>query len=185
MKGMKLTGRDTALLIVLLIIILGVVYYMAFYTPLQSELTRIDNQCVELDSQIVVAEKKVASMNKMQQELDEIFTRPESEITEIAPYDNAKLVMNFLNGVLAASSEYQLSFADPAIEESGTVRRNVNLSFSCEDYATAKSILKNLASWNYRCLLGNVTVSAREEFIAEGGLSISATMTFFESTNLS
>jgi len=184
MKSFKLTAKDIALLILLAFIVIGVVYYLAFYTPLQNELMSISNQCSELDSEIMLASQKAQSMNDMEAELEEIFKRPADEITEIAPYDNAKVVMNFLNGILARSDEYNLSFADPDIEETGTVRRNVNLSFSCTDYDTAKSILKDLASWNYRCLLGNVTLSYKFLNDDDLDLSVTATMTFFESTNI-
>lgn len=184
----KLGKKDFILVGLLAVIVIGVVYYMCFLTPFKSDLADIKNQSVSLDDQITALNTKIASMDKMQAELDEIFSRPKDEITEIAPYDNAKTVMNFLNGVLAQSNEYSLSSPDPAIDNSGIVRRNVTLSFSCSDYATAKTILKSLASWNYRCLLGNVTISAGGDSgssVNASGVSVNASMTFFESTKIS
>jgi len=222
MKTVKMTRKDTILVVILALLVIGVVYYLAYYKPLVEDLESVDLKASQLDEEMAAGASKIGTMNTMQAELDEIFKRPEDEITEIAPYDNAKTVMNFLNGVLSQSTEYKLSFADPQIEESGTVRRNVTLSFSCVDYEAAKAILKNLASWNYRCLLGSVTISginggintvpeevdpdqttepdteptSENETESETGneseapeavpanLSVTATMTFFESTNI-
>ncbi|MCQ2463917.1 MAG: hypothetical protein MJ177_11065 [Clostridia bacterium] len=190
MSNSKLSKKDIVLVGLLAVIVIGVVYYMCFLTPLKKEISSVSGQCGELDLQITELEAKAASMDGMQKELDEIFKRPKKEITEIAPYDNAKTVMNFLNGILARSNEYSLSSPDPVIGEDGMVRRVVNLSFTCSKYSTAKSILKSLASWNYRCLLGNVTVSAGDgddgnaASVNKSGVSVSATMTFFESQKI-
>jgi len=182
MSGYKLSQKDTILVFVLAIIVIGAVYYMAFYTPLQNEMASIANQSSELDTEIAVTDQKVSSMETMQAELDEILSRPADEITEIAPYNNAKNIMNFLHGILG--SNYEMSAPDPQIDKDGTVRRSINLSFTCEDYASAKAILKSLASWKYRCLLENITISGSEEGLASGEVNVSATMTFFESQNI-
>lgn len=189
MANTRISPRDTILIAVLVIILVGVLYYMLFYSPLQNELDQLALQSSELDTTIAVTAQKVGSMDAMQAELDEIFSRPASEITEIAPYDNAKTMMNFLNGILSRGNEYELSTPDPNITEDGMVRRTVNLSFTCDDYATAKSMLKDLSSWNYRCLLKDVVISAKSESeegggIANGVVTVTATMTFFESQKI-
>lgn len=189
MANTRISPKDTVLIFVLIVILVGALYYLLFYSPLQNELAQIEIQSAELDTATAVTAKKIASMDAMQAELDEIFSRPEDEITEIAPYDNAKNMMNFLNGILSRSNEYELSSPDPNITEDGMVRRSVNLSFTCEDYATAKSILKDLASWNYRCLIKDVVISAEandgEYDISTGVVSVRATLTFFESQKIS
>ena len=183
MKNTKLSGREIVMLVFLVVLVTGLAYYMAFYTPLQEELASIDSQCYSIDAQISNSSAKIASMDKMQAELDEIFARPENEITEIAPYDNKEVVLNQLNGILQRSEEYNLSFADPAIQNDGTVRRNVSMSFRCSDYESAKSIIKDLNECQWRCLVSNLSISGQGD-IMEGAVQVSATITFFESTNL-
>ena len=183
MKNKKLTGREFILLIILIIILLAVCYYMFYYSPVQSEILSVKNQASEMDAEISTAAAKLGSMSKMQEELDEVYARPENEITEIAPYDNAKVVMSELNGILSQSQNYRLTFADPVIEDNGTVRRTVNMSFSCASYTAATKIVDNLCNSRWRCLMKNLTVDGGEDLTANE-VSCSATIVFFESTNL-
>ena len=115
MRNRALSTREILLLLFLVVLLVGVGYYLFFYQPLQAELADLANQSSELDGEIQVAAAKAASMDSMQAELDEILSRPADQITEIAPYDNAKVVMSQLNGILSASEEYKLSFQDPVI----------------------------------------------------------------------
>lgn len=203
MANRSLSTREVVMLLFLVVLLVGVSYYMFYYQPLQNELSDLANQSAALDGDIQVAAAKAASMDKMQAELDEILSRPEDEITEIAPYDNAKVVMSQLNGILSASLEYDLKFADAKIEGDGTVRRSVSMAFKCEDYNHAKSIVKSLSSSHWRCLITNVAVETtdkrvgkvqvnteddEEELVYNGimtsPVTVSATIVFFESTNL-
>ncbi len=183
MKKSKISARETIMLVFLVVLIVGVVYYMSFYTPLQKELEDLNAQAAAIDTQIASSTSKITSMDRMQKELDEIFARPAEEITEIAPYDNKEVVFNQLNGILQLSDNYNLSFADPSIQADGTVRRNVTMSFSCADYTAAKSILEALNNSQWRCLVSNLSLSGGGD-IMEGAVQVSATITFFESTKL-
>ena len=133
MKKSKLTGREVIMVVFLVVLLVGVCYYLLFLTPLKKDIADINIQISEAESQLSVSQAQVASMDKMQAELDEILSRPKDEITEIAPYDNAKQLMRELNGILAHGSDYSISFADPIIGDDGIVRRNVNLSFTASN----------------------------------------------------
>lgn len=187
MKNRALSAREKVMLLFLAVLLIGVGYYLLFFQPLQTELANIALQQTELDTQIETAMAKVNSMDAMQAELDEILSRPQNEITEIAPYDNAKVVMSQLNGILAASEEYSLSFQDPVIEEDGTVRRSVSMQFTCANYESAKSIAQALSTGRWRCLVNSLSIAGDGENadIMADPISASATLTFFESTNLS
>lgn len=182
MKKSKLSGRDTALIVFLLILVIGVAYYMLFYTPLQSELASVSNQIANTDAQIMTAQSKIAKMDAMQAEIDEILSRPEDEISEIAPYDNKEEVLNQLNAIMRASDQYNLSFSEPVIGGDGSVRRNVTMNFSCSNFTTAKNIINNLQNCKWRCLVSNLSISGGGS-VMNGGVSVNATVTFFESTN--
>lgn len=208
MGNRALSGRERVMLVFLAVLLIGVGYYMLYFKPLQNELANIKNQSAQIDSEISVAMAKANSMSGMQAELDEIFSRPANEITEIAPYDNAKVVMSQLNGILSASEKYSLSFTDPKIEKDGTVRRTVSMDFSCKDYASAKSIIKSLSSSQWRCLISSVSIAQSENRtyvtpvvnadgeeaeeveeivyngILTGPVAVKATIVFFESTNI-
>ena len=113
----------------------------------------IATQSSEVDSQITTSMAKVAKMDDMQAELDEIFARPEDEITEIAPYDNKEVVLNQLYGILGRTQDYSLSFTDPDVQDDGTVRRNISMNFHCESYADAKEVIRDLTDSQWRCLV--------------------------------
>lgn len=183
MKKSKLSGRDSALLIFLLLLVIGVAYYMLFYKPLQAELVSVSNQIANTDTQIMTAQSKIAKMDAMQAEIDEILSRPENEITEIAPYDNKEEVLNQLNAIMRASDQYNLSFSEPVIGGDGSVRRNVTMNFSCSNFTTAKNIINNLQNCKWRCLVSNLSISGNGS-VMNGGVSVNATVTFFESTNI-
>jgi len=182
-KSSKLSSRDITMLALLVVLLIGVIYYMGFYKPLQQDLANISGQVAEVDGQINAVAAKVSRMDIMQAELDEILAMPEDEISEIAPYDNKEVVLRQLNGILQASQEYSLNFAEPSIQDDGTVRRNVTMNFSCADFDSAKKIIRDLTKSRWRCMVSNLSISGSGN-IMEGDVQVNATITFFESTNL-
>lgn len=205
MAKKNFSTRDTVMLLFLAVLLIGVCYYMFYYQPLQNDLAKLASQSSQLDSDISVASTRVASMDGMQEELDEILSRPKNEITEIAPYDNAKVVMSQLNAILSSSAEYSLNFTDPKLESNGMVRRTVSMDFKCNNYANAKSIIQALSASQWRCQITNVAIATngtgtRTEIqpdengndvtvdvvdgIATCPISVKASIVFFESTNI-
>ncbi len=181
-KG-KLSTREIVLLIILAVIVIGACYYFFFLTPHNNEMTSIANQIADVDSQIETAQVQVASLQAKQAEIDEILKNPNA--TEIAPYDNAKEVMKQLNSVLNGKCiEYDIRFSDPDIDESGLVRRGVQLSFRTATYAEAKAILKQLSESHWRCIITNVAVECGAVAEIETQSTVSANLTFYESTNI-
>lgn len=184
MKKPKLSMRETVMIVFLVVLLVGVIYYMGFYTPLQEELARVDTDIAEIDAQISTSMLEVKKMDAMQAELDEILAQPEDEITEIAPYDNKEVVLNQLYLILGHSEEYTLSFVDPEVADDGTVRRNITMQFKCDDYPSAKTIIKNLTESPWRCLVGNVSIAGDYENVQANSVSVTATITYFEHTGL-
>lgn len=194
----RITRRDMVMLMVLALLLIGVLYYMLFYTPLQDEMTSIATQAAEVDDQTNLAMTKVQKMKLMQEELDAILSQPKDKITEIAPYDNAKVVMSQLNNILSVTENYNLSFKDPAVNDDGTVRREVSMKFECGNYYSAKKIIQDLSSSRWRCLINSFSINAMEGTTADadgtavyqaadamsGPVSVDATITFFESTQI-
>ena len=184
MKKAKLSLRETVMLVFLVVLLVGVGYYMGFYTPLQEDMTSIAAQSADCDSQITTSMTKITKMDEMQAELDEIFARPADEITEIAPYDNKEVVLNQLYGILGQANDYSLNFTDPDVQDDGTVRRNISMSFRCADYASAKAIIRDLTDSQWRCLVSNLAITSENENMMENGVTVTATITFFEHTGL-
>lgn len=189
----KLSSRDAMLLIFLVVLIIGSCWYMFFYTPLQNEILDIRSQSSQMDTEITTAMAKVSKMKAMQEEVDAILAQPADQITEIAPYDNATVVIAQLNGILAASDEYKLTFRDVEVNDDGTVRRVINMSFLCSDYANARSIVDALSSSHWRCIVNSVTMGVPKDALGTDEtpnlmlypVEVNAQVTFFESKNIS
>jgi uncharacterized protein YpmS len=184
MKKSKLTARESIMLVFLVVLIIGVGYYMGFYTPLQNEMASIASQSVDCETQIATSMAKVNKMDEMQAELDEIFARPAEEITEIAPYDNKEVVLNQLYGILGRTQDYSLNFTDPEVQDDGTVRRNISMSFNCDSYAAAKRVIKDLTDSPWRCLVSNLSIASDDGDIMTQVVTVTATITYFEHTDL-
>ena len=184
MKKSKFTARESLLLVFLVVLVIGVGYYLGFYTPLQNEMASIAAQTIDCQTQISTSMAKVKKMDEMQAELDEIFARPADEITEIAPYDNKEVVLNQLYGILARTQDYKLNFTDPVVQDDGTVRRNISMSFNCANYAAAKSVIKDLTDSPWRCLVSNLSISCEDGDMMQMGVTVTATITYFEHTEL-
>ena len=188
----KLSSREVFMLIILVVLVVGSCWYMFFYTPLQNEILDIQAKSAQLDTDIATAATKAAKMKSMQEEVDAILARPADEITEIAPYDNATVVIAQLNGILSASEEYNLTFRDVAVNSDGTVRRVINMTFLCESYASARSIVDALSGSHWRCIVNSVNMSVPKKEIERDDVpnimkypvEVTAQVTFFESKNL-
>ena len=184
MKKSNLSGRESIMLVFLVVLLIGVVYYMGFYSPLQKEMASIASQASDCDLQITTAMGKVQQMDSMQAELDEIFSRPADEITEIAPYDNKEVVLNQLYGILGRTQEYTLNFTDPVVQDDGTVRRNISMTFHCDSYAAAKNVIKDLTDSPWRCLVSNLSIACNNGDMMGQPVTVTATITYFEHTDL-
>ena len=188
MKNRSISPREVFTLVLLAVLVVGLSYYWFFFKPLNEDLAAIATQTADTEAQVDIALAKRNAMDMMQAELTEIFSRPADEISEIAPYDNATVIYSELNNILYANcEEYSISFKDPVIQEDGIVRRAVNMSFACSDYASAKTIVQALADSHWRCLINSLAISSANQSdgdIQSGPVTVQTTFTFIESTKL-
>jgi Tfp pilus assembly protein PilO len=178
MKKAKLSARETIMLVLLSVLVIGVVYYMAFLTPLNNELAKIDTDIAALQAEKESYQEKLAQMNRMQAELDKL-----DRSSEVAPHDNLVEVLVELDKYLYENSmNYTLTFMEPEATEEGTVRRVVEMEFECRDYESARAMVNDLTSSKWRCLVGNTSLSTADEGkdIESTVVSVSLTVTFFE-----
>ena len=170
----KFTPRERVLLVVLIILLVFCGYYFLFYTPTNERLASLEQQNVTLDGQIAEVDAKVVRMNEMKAELEKITSASEGELKELPAYDNRANVMNSLSAILADALQYNVSFST-VDEEDSTVRRNISLSYTCDSFQTAKSILQRINDGEYTCLIKNCNIS-------NGGTActVSVELTYFE-----
>ena len=170
----QLTTREKVLMCILAVLMVVCVYNLAFYNPTIQEIALLQNESVALDEQIALMDTQVAKMNQMKAELDAIAAGQMGDVKEIPAYDNSANVMNSLSAILKGADQYSVNFSSVE-EEDSTVRRNINLSYSCKDYDVAKKILTQIYSGEYRCLLKDIHLSDSGD-----GYSVTVELTYFE-----
>jgi competence protein ComGC len=170
----RLSTRERTLLGLLLVLTLVSGYILLFYLPMSDRIATVDGQIAQAENQLLEDQVKLAKLEQMRKELEEIFAQ-DKEPVSIATYDNLQAVMLSLNNILSATKSYTLNFGSVDTEEQ-IVRRNVSLQFSADDYQTAKQVLQALHDSRCRCMLDELQVSTQDG----GGVSVSATMVFFE-----
>lgn len=183
MKKAGLTPRETVMIVILAVLLIAVIYYMGFYTPLQAELATLETQITDIDTQITSFQDRLNQMNSMQLELDEIKKIPESQRSEVAPYDNLVEVLAELHDYLYANTNaYTLSLSEPEPEEDGTVRRSISLNIECDSYNSAVELVENLNGSKWRCLINSFSFSTINENVnlRRGNVHMKAEITFFE-----
>ena len=168
-----MTPREKILLGILAVLAVGAAYFFLFLSPLQQKKAECLTQTASVEDTILLAEAKKAKMNKMEQELEEIFAQEIEEIREVPEYDNSKKLIQRLHLILSATEKYSITFTD-AEAENQIVRRTVMLAFDCATYEEAKDVLTKLRDCEYPCVLQDLTMNHKE------GYSVNVVLVFFE-----
>lgn len=179
MKKSSLSTREIVMIVLLVVLLGGVIYYMGFLTPLQNELADIKSQTVDVETQIESYTEKLTQLTFMENTLKELDKK-----TEVAPYDNLVEVLVAMNQYLKENAiSYNVDFMDPEVAEDGTTRRVVSMEIECLDYASARAMVDDLTGSKWRCLVRDtVIVPATDgnENLLTGPVKVELEVTFFE-----
>ncbi len=164
MMDREFTPREKGMLLVLAVLLLALGYMKLFYAPVQQAVEDNQQRQTELQDQALIEQTRALKMQVMEKELEELKASNAVPDAQVPDYNNAKRVMVELNAILARAREYSLSFDDVSLDEdSGLVRRPVELTFQTADYAAAREIINDLYHCRYRCSIQDVTISADED----------------------
>ena len=172
----SLTVREWVLLGLLAVVAVISGYVMLFYMPVtaQRDAAREETELCRL--QIEASQLRLSEKRRMERELEELFAREKSP-RSLAAYDNLQPVMLELHTILAEARDYSLSFGTVDASRS-IVRREISVSFTCDSYDAAKTVLRRLDESLYRCMLNDITISLGQT--AEGFAAVSGSVVFFE-----
>lgn len=168
----KISKREKIMLAVLLVLIVGCVYYLFFLTPNLEKQASLKEEITAMDDQVIMAQARVNHLNKMKKDLKAI-KEENKDIKEVPAFDNSKKLMNSLNLILSQAVQYTLNFTGTE-ETDGIVRRNVALTYECAEYEDVRAILQDIHDGKYPCVLQDVSISYDEVY------GVSATLTYFE-----
>lgn len=171
------TSREKVLLVVLSIILLGLLYFLLIDRPVRNGITEAQNDKVQLQMERDMLNLKIEQLESMEMELDELVHS--DKVSIMASYNNSKEEIRFLNDILAGTLQYTVDFSG-VTRDGDQIRRDFSLDFTAKNYADACEVLNKLNNSNYRCLIGTVIVSSKENDIQKGAIMVKAAATFYE-----
>ena len=181
----KFTPRETLLLAVLAVLLVGVCYSRLVWLPTSDAITAADSETAaaqtDLDTQTIVAQR----MREMEKALEEVRGEQSGPVVVYPPYNNLQNVILLLNETLSGATDYDLDFA-PVTFEGGMAQRMVTMRFTCQGYDHAKSIVSQLYGGPYRCEIGDFSMRAvaageSQADLVSSPVSVSLSITFYES----
>ncbi len=179
----KLVKREKMLLGILLLLLAVVAYGWFFYQPVMQRLSDARQRLAAAEDGLAVDQARLAQLRQMEQALYEMRLSPDFRSSLMPKYDNIKLVMVELDGILFAARDYGLTFGQPRFDKR-MAQRAVELNFNADSYTAAKDILSALYVFPYRCNLQDITIQPLENTpqadIAAQPVSVRLTMTLYE-----
>ena len=149
---------EKSFLLLLVILMLGLVYYRFVKIPVEDRIAAADT--FEIEQQIETEYRKKQLIQSMK---DEVSTNQDTITGVVATYDNFKSEAALLNSIFVPLAEkYNYSFQTP-IATDDTVRRTINISFSTANYRVCRDILQRLHDSKYRCMISDITISATDK----------------------
>ncbi len=174
----KLSTKEVVLFLVLAFAFLALLYYEVVYIPLNEQLASYDTTDIESQMELEQARaQKIKAMNA------EMAANKAESVGVVATYNNLKNEMKALNEIVGKASTYNFSFQDP-VGSGSTVRRNIGISFTANNYADAETIIRELYSCEYRLLIQDMTISPSSyDNLEAGDVAVTMTVMFFETTD--
>ena len=174
----KLSTKEVVLFLVLVFASPARLHYAAVYIPLNGQIASYVTTEIESEMQLEQARaQKIKAMN------EEMAANKAESVGVVATYNNIKNEMKALNEIVGKASTYNFSFQDP-VGSGSTVRRNIDISFTANNYSDAETIIRELYSCEYRLLIQDMTISpVTYDDLETGDVSVNMTVTFFETTD--
>lgn len=153
MLNHKFTAREAAVILILVAVIIGYVYYYVVYQYFEDEVARYDT--ADLEDEVSLEQAKSIRLNKMKNELE----NGNVSDSELGVYNNQSEELLALANILdGKASDISLSWGDP--ELNGTiVRRDVTISFNTGNFEEAGEIIKEIADCEYTLLIVDLSMN--------------------------
>lgn len=190
MLNYTFSKREKAMILGLVVVLIIVLWYRFVFVATQDEMSKIDTQISETQSQIILNQAKLAQQQKMQDDIAK-FKLAGMTATEMPAFDNTQPLMAELNGILSATSEYSLKFEDvndpksssskgssssssdgssgkSTSSSSNVVKRGVSLTYNCSSYQEARVILNSLVHGRFPCSIDDFSLTDKTVNLSTG-----------------
>jgi hypothetical protein len=179
----QLKRKELIVIFILTAVLLGLVYYQFIYKTYKQAVA--DYDVSDIETQIQMETAKSASIAKMEKEIEE--NQGSETGSTVESYDNMKNEINALNDILSDAVTFDLSFEQP-VASGNVARRQINVSFTANDYTSAKAIIQALHDCKYRCLITDLSInptslensSSSGTDLSSGPVAVDLSVTFYE-----
>lgn len=151
--------REKVLIAVLGFVIVGILWYRFVFMNIQDQVARIDGQIATTQTELATLQAQSAAASKMQTAIAE-YEKDGVKPVILPDYDNTQNLMAYLNGVLGSTENYGITFEDAVKdEEDGTIHRSGKITFGCDAYDEARSIVENIGHGPYPCHIDGFSIA--------------------------
>lgn len=169
----EFTLAERILLVVLVVILLGLVYYYFVDVPVRDTIASNEADLQMYQTQIDALQVRVMQLQRIRNNMDEL--EAQDMLTYMGSYNNSKAEVAFLNEVLQKAMEYTITFQD-VTRNGDQIRRNFTLQYKTKTYDEARKIIKKLINGENRCLVKDIRCSVAED----GVTTVNQSATFYE-----
>ena len=167
------TRAEKILIAVLALILLGLAYYQFVDRPVRQSIANAQSEADMLQTEVTAAQARLAAAQKVKNNLDEL--EASGQKSWMGSYNNSKAEVAFLNGILADTLQYSVSFAN-VTRAGNQIRRSFTLEYRTGSYASAHEIMARLCQSHDRCLVSDASCSMEND----GTVVVRQAATFYE-----
>ncbi|WP_408069807.1 hypothetical protein [Butyrivibrio sp. JL13D10] len=174
----ELTGTEKILLAILGIVIIGALYYLFVFTPIEEGIASAKSEQNALEAELAIADARLVQIEKMSNELGE---GDKSALSYMPSYNAGKAEIDFLHELLRKADDYSVNFTG-ITRENDLIRRDFAMTFTAGSFSKAEEIIKDLENSEIRCLVGDMMISpfVRESNLQDGEVTVNLSGTFYE-----
>lgn len=186
MKKKALSKREKALIVFLILLILGAVYYFFVQVPVSEGMELAQEQMENAQMNIEILSAKAISKHSMEQELEE--RKKINGVQEIPEFDNLPTEISFLNSILGLTKDYSMTMSTAFPDAEGSdkvVRRTAQISFVADSYQAAKKAVNLLENGQHLSSVSELSMKPEDKYsrnLLTGPVRVDLKITFFERT---
>ena len=176
-----LTTREKTLICILLLIIIGAVYFLVVHQPVSDGIESERSRTASIEDELIIVNAQAQKMAGMKTEMADLEKKGLS-LSEMPSYNSSKQEIDFLHDVLSAQTlDYMVNFTK-VTRMGNQIRREFSLRFTAKNYDDAEKIVDALEKSEIRCLIGDLDMGPVE---SEGSLfddqvDVACVATFYE-----
>ena len=176
----KFSNREIILLLIVVMLGLGLVYYSVILKSYNENVAKYDT--ANLETELAISDSKLVKYQDMKNYIEQY---EDVYVGSVVSYDNiVNLFYNFSDVLDGKVKGINITVGDP-VELETIVRRDVTISFIANNNEIVNNILSNFEDCEYRVIINKVQVSTKEDgynLNNSGEVNASIVLTFFETT---